>query len=181
MIFTETGLAGAFVIEPERLTDERGFFARSFCTEEFAAHGLDPRCAQCNISYNEQRGTLRGMHYQRAPHEEAKLVRCTAGAIYDVIVDLRHGSPTFGKHVAVTLTQDQRNMLFVPAGFAHGFQALTDAAEVFYQMSTPFVPGAGAGLRYDDPALAIRWPEPVKAISERDLAYPPFDAASFRL
>lgn len=181
MIFTETALAGAFLIEPERLEDDRGFFARSFCTEEFAAHGLDPRCAQCNISYNARRGTLRGMHYQRAPHEEAKVVRCTAGAIHDVIVDLRRESPTFGKHIAMTLTQEARNMLFVPAGFAHGFQTLTDGAEVFYQMSTHYVPGAGAGLRYDDPALAIRWPEPVTAISDRDLEYPRFDAASFRL
>lgn len=181
MNFQETELAGAFVIDPERLADERGFFARSFCADEFAARGLDPRCAQCNISYNARRGTVRGMHYQRSPHEEAKLVRCTAGAILDVIVDLRRDSGTFGKHVAVNLSQDNRRMLFIPAGFGHGFQTLTDDAEVFYQMSTPYVADAGGGLRYDDPALAIAWPQPVSAISERDLGYPPFEPATFRL
>ncbi len=181
MNFQETGLAGAFVIDPERLEDERGFFARSFCAEEFSARGLDPRCAQCNISYNARSGTVRGMHYQRSPHEEAKLVRCTAGAILDVIVDLRRNSGTFGKHVAVNLSQDNRRMLFIPAGFGHGFQTLTDGAEVFYQMSTPYVADAGGGLRYDDPALAIAWPLPVATISERDLGYPPFDPDRFRL
>lgn len=181
MIFTETALAGAFLIEPERIEDQRGFFARSFCTAEFAAHGLDTRCAQCNISFNARRGTLRGMHFQRAPHEEAKTVRCTSGAIHDVIVDLRRESPTFGAHVAFELSRENRRMLFVPAGFAHGFQTLTDETEVFYMMSTAYVPGAAEGLRYDDPALGIQWPEPVRAISDRDLGYEPFDPATFTL
>lgn len=181
MIFLPTALPGAFRIEPEPLQDDRGFFARSFCREEFARHGLDPSCAQCNISYNARRGTLRGLHYQPPPHLEAKLVRCTRGAIFDVIVDLRPGSPTLGRHTAVELTAENRRMLFVPAEFAHGFLTLTDDAEVFYQMSSPFIPGAGRGFRYDDPAFAIDWPLPVEVVSERDRGYPPFDPAAFRL
>ena len=181
MIFTESDLPGAFFIEPERREDPRGFFARSFCTGEFTTHGLNPACMQCNISYNARRGTMRGMHYQKPPHLEAKLVRCTRGAIYDVIIDLRPGSKTFGQHIGFQLDQENRSMLYVPEGFGHGFQTLTDHAEVFYQMSTSFVPGSGAGLRYNDPTLAIAWPAPVTEISERDLAFPDFDPASFTL
>src|SRR5438128_11338283 len=135
VIFIEIQLQGAYIIEPEKLEDERGFFARSWCEREFAAHNLNPRTAQCNISFNRKTGTLRGMHYQTAPHAEAKLVRCTRGAIYDVIIDLRPNSPTFKQWVAVELTAKNRRMLSIPEGFAHGFQTLMDNTEVFYQMS----------------------------------------------
>ena len=174
MIFQPTGLAGAYVIAIERLRDERGFFARSFCAREFEDHGLNPSMAQCNISYNRHAGTLRGMHFQASPFEEAKLVRCTRGAIHDVIIDLRPDSPTFMRHVGVLLTPDERNMLYVPEGFAHGFLTLEDHTEVFYQMSEFYVPGAARGFRWDDPAFAIDWPAPVNVISERDAAYPDF-------
>ena len=174
MIFQPTGLAGAYVIAIERLRDERGFFARSFCAREFEDHGLNPSLAQCNISYNRHAGTLRGMHFQAAPFEEAKLVRCTRGAIHDVIIDLRPDSPTFMRHVGVLLTPEERNMLYVPEGFAHGFLTLEDHTEVFYQMSEFYVPGAARGFRWDDPAFAIDWPAPVSVISERDAAYPDF-------
>ena len=174
MIFQPTGLAGAYVIAIERLSDARGFFARSFCAREFEDHGLNPSLAQCNISYNRHAGTLRGMHFQAAPFEEAKLVRCTRGAIHDVIIDLRPDSPTFMQHVGVQLTPDARNMLYVPEGFAHGFLTLEDHTEVFYQMSEFYVPGAARGFRWDDPAFAIDWPAPVRVISERDAAYPDF-------
>ena len=158
MIFAETKLKGAYVIEPERLEDERGFFARTFGHEEFAAHGLRNRFVQCSISFNQKKGTLRGMHYQVAPYEEAKLVRCTMGAIYDVIIDLRSGSPTFKQWVAVELTAQNRNMLYVPEGLAHGFQSLEDDTEVFYQISEFYHPESARGIRWDDPALAIEWP-----------------------
>ncbi|MCB0071431.1 MAG: dTDP-4-dehydrorhamnose 3,5-epimerase [Caldilineaceae bacterium] len=174
MIFQPTGLAGAYVIAIERLSDERGFFARSFCAREFEDHGLNPSMAQCNISYNRHAGTLRGMHFQAAPFEEAKLVRCTRGAIHDVIIDLRPDSPTFMRHVGVLLTPEERNMLYVPEGFAHGFLTLEDHTEVFYQMSEFYVPGAARGFRWDDPAFAIDWPAPVSVISARDAAYPDF-------
>ena len=181
MKFTETRLRGAFIIDLERIADERGFFARSFCAEEFEARGLDPACVQCNISHNRRRGTLRGMHYQNPPHLESKLVRCTMGAIYDVIVDLRRGSETFSQRVEIELSQENRRMLFIPKGFAHGFQTLADDAEVFYQMSTPFVRGTEAGLRYDDAALGITWPLPVTEISVRDRQFPMFDQNEFLL
>ena len=174
MIFQPTGLAGAYVIAIERLSDARGFFARSFCAREFEDHGLNPSLAQCNISYNRHAGTLRGMHFQASPFEEAKLVRCTRGAIHDVIIDLRPDSPTFMQHVGVQLTPDARNMLYVPEGFAHGFLTLEDHTEVFYQMSEFYVPGAARGFRWDDPAFAIDWPASVSVISERDAAYPDF-------
>ena len=174
MIFQPTGLTGAYVIAIERLSDERGFFARSFCAREFEDHGLNPSMAQCNISYNRHAGTLRGMHFQASPFEEAKLVRCTRGAIHDVIIDLRPDSPTFMRHVGVLLTPDERNMLYVPEGFAHGFLTLEDHTEVFYQMSEFYVPGAARGFRWDDPAFAIDWPAPVSMISARDAAYPDF-------
>ena len=147
MIFTETRLAGAYLIEPERIEDERGFFARTWCRDEFERHGLNPRLVQCNVSYNARRGTLRGMHYQAKPHEEAKLVRCTRGAIYDVIVDLRPDSPTYRQWVAAELTAENRRMLYIPEGFAHGFQTLADETEVFYQMSELFHPESARGVR----------------------------------
>lgn len=174
MLFTATALNDAYLIAPQRLEDERGFFARAWCADEFAQQGLNPRLAQCSISYNIARGTLRGMHYQAAPHEEAKLVRCTAGAIFDVIVDLRPDSPTYLQHIGATLTADNRQMLYVPEGFAHGFQTLEDRTEVFYQMSTPYAPGSARGLRWDDPILGILWPEAPSTISERDRTWPDF-------
>lgn len=174
MIFEETELAGAFIIRPQPIEDERGFFARTFCVREFEAHGLEPRLVQCNISFNRRRGTLRGMHLQRAPHEEAKLVRCTAGGIHDVIVDLRPGSPTRLRHTAVDLTAANRTMLYVPGGFAHGFITLEDDTEVFYQMSEFYAPEAAAGFRWNDPAFGIEWPVEVTVISERDRTYPDF-------
>jgi dTDP-4-dehydrorhamnose 3,5-epimerase len=173
MKFTELALGGAFLIEPERHEDERGFFARTFCATEFAARALNPAVAHCSVSYNRRRGTLRGLHYQAAPHAEDKLVRCTAGAVFDVIVDLRPGSATFRRWVGLELSAAQRRMLYVPAGLAHGFQTLADDTELFYQISTPYVPEAARGVRWDDPELAIPWP-PVasRVISPRDLALP---------
>jgi dTDP-4-dehydrorhamnose 3,5-epimerase len=170
--FTETPLAGAFVVELEPIADERGMFARSFCQQEFRARGLDPAVAQCNVSYNAKRGTLRGLHYQAAPHEEAKLVRCTRGAIWDVIVDLRAGSATRLRWHAVELTQDNRRALYVPKGFAHGFQTLADGAEVLYQMSEFYHPDCSRGIRWDDPAIGIRWPLADPVVSERDRGLP---------
>jgi dTDP-4-dehydrorhamnose 3,5-epimerase len=174
MIFTATTLNGAFLIEPERRQDERGFFARTWCEREFAAAGLQTEWVQCNISFNRQRGTLRGMHYQAAPYEEAKLVRCTMGAIYDVIIDLRADSPTFRQWLAVELTADNRHMLFIPQGFAHGFQTLTDETEVFYQMSQFYAPEYARGVRWDDSAFKIAWPADKRIISERDQSFPDF-------
>lgn len=173
MRFEETRLGGAFVVEPEPIHDERGFFARTFCTREFEEHGLDPVVAQCNVSYNEREGTVRGLHF--SVDAEAKLVRCTRGAVWDVIVDLRPDSPTYRAHVAVELSAENRRALWVPPGFAHGFQTLTDGAEVFYQMSRPYAPGAQRGYRYDDPAFAVAWPRPVSVLSERDAAAPCLD------
>lgn len=174
MIFTETPLAGAYFIDLEPHHDDRGFFARSFCQREFEAHGLNASVAQCNLSYNSKAGTVRGLHYQRAPTREAKLVRCIRGAILDVIVDCRPPSPTYGRHLAVELTAANRRALFVPEDFAHGFQTLLDDCEVEYQMSEFYQAGSGAGFRYDDPALAITWPLPVTRISEQDLSWPFF-------
>ena len=174
MIFHETKLAGAFTVEPERFEDERGFFARTWSTREFAARGLNAQLAECNVSFNSRKGTLRGLHYQLAPHAQTKLVRCTAGAIYDVIVDLRTEAATFKNWVAVELTAANRLMLYVPADFAHGFQTLTDDVEVFYQMSDPYVPESSAGVRWDDPAFKINWPTAQRTINARDRAYPDF-------
>jgi dTDP-4-dehydrorhamnose 3,5-epimerase len=174
MRFTELELKGAFIIEPERLEDERGFFARIFCQKEFEAHGLNPRFVQCNISFNEKEGILRGMHYQVAPHEEAKLVRCTQGVIYDVIIDLRPDSPTFKQWIAVELTAENCRMLYIPEGLAHGFQTLEDNTEIFYQMSEFYHPECAKGVRWDDPVFGIVWPLPVTNISERDRIYPSF-------
>ena len=174
MIFVETRLKGAFVIEPERLEDERGFFARTWCQREFEAYGLNPRLVQCNISFNKEAGTLRGMHYQAAPYEEAKLVRCTQGAIHDVIIDLRPESPTFKQHTAVVLTAQNRKMLYVPEGFAHGFLTLEDHTEVFYQMSEFYAPEYARGVRWNDPVFNIQWPTAVQVISDRDRNYSDF-------
>jgi dTDP-4-dehydrorhamnose 3,5-epimerase len=169
--FLPTPLAGAYLIEPERLEDERGFFARSFCREEFRKQGLKPAIAQCNVSWNRKRGTLRGLHYQAAPHEEAKVVRCTHGAVWDVIVDLREGSPTRLRWHALELNADNRLALYVPEGFAHGFQTLADDSEVLYQMSESYRPDLARGLRWDDPRLKIKWPLPDPILSERDRSY----------
>lgn len=174
MIFRETKLPGAYVIDLEPHRDERGFFARAWCQREFEAHGLTPRLVQCNISFNTRRGTLRGMHYQAPPHEEAKLVRCTRGRLYDVIIDLRPDSPAFKQHIGITLSAENRTMLYVPEGFAHGFLTLDDATEVFYQMSAFYAPEAARGVRWDDPAFGIEWPAPVEHIKDRDQAYADF-------
>lgn len=172
MLLRETPLAGAFVIDVELKPDQRGFFARSFCRAEFEARGLKGAVAQCNISYNHRRGTVRGLHYQVAPAAEVKLVRCTRGAIYDVIVDLRPGSPTYMRYFGVELSAHNRRALYVPEMFAHGYQALTDGAEATYQVSEAYAPGCERGLRYDDPAVGIVWPVPVTVISEKDAAWP---------
>jgi dTDP-4-dehydrorhamnose 3,5-epimerase len=174
VIFQETVLQGAYIVELERLEDERGFFARSWCQREFEARGLNPRLVQCNISFNKKKGTLRGMHYQMAPHEEAKLVRCSMGSIYDVIVDLRQGSPTYARHVGVVLSAENRRMVYIPEGFAHGFLTLEDDAEIFYQMSDVFTPDHAHGFRWNDPVFNIRWPEQPEMISMRDQQYPDF-------
>lgn len=171
MQFQDTNLSGAWIISLNELTDERGFFARSFCQEEFKNHGLNSTVAQCNISYNAKCGTLRGMHFNASPNEEAKLVRCTAGAIYDVIIDIRPGSPSYGETFAIELNARNRKMLFVPKGCAHGFQTLTDNTEVFYQMSAVYKPGAARGIRWNDPAFAIDWPIADPILSDRDLSY----------
>ena len=174
VIFTATAVSGAWLIDPERLADDRGFFARTFCADELAARGLDARVAQTSIAWNRERGTVRGMHWQAPPHAEAKLVRCTRGAIHDVIVDLRPDSPSYRRHVAVELSAENRRQLYVPPGCAHGYQTLADDTEVAYQMSEPFAPAAGRGARWDDPAFGIAWPLPVTVISDRDRAYPDF-------
>ena len=176
MLFTETELKGAFLIEPERREDFRGFFARTWCEKEAAAHAVNPRLVQCNISFNHRKGTLRGMHYQTAPFGEAKLVRCTMGAIHDVIIDLRRESPTFKRHVAAVLTADNRRMLYIPEGFAHGFQTLEDNTEVFYQMSQFYSPEHVAGVRWNDPAFGIPWPIADPIMHERDRNYADFVA-----
>lgn len=174
MLFRPTKLAGAFLIEPERREDERGFFARTWCEREFAEHGLETRLVQCNISFNKRRGTLRGMHFQTGPYEEVRLVRCTRGAIYDVVVDLRPKSSTFREHISFELDAENRLMLYVPKGFAHGFLTSTDNTEVFYQMSEFFYPAHSCGVRWDDPAFGIPWPSKIEVISERDHTYPDF-------
>lgn len=174
MIFSETDLPGVWVVDPERHEDERGFFARSWCQREFAQRGLETRLVQCNISFNKRRGTLRGMHYQAAPYQEVKLIRCTRGAIHDVLIDLRPTSPTFRRHIAVVLDCESRRMLYVPEGLAHGFQTLEDDTEVFYQMSEFYAPDHARGVRWNDPAFGIRWPEAERTISERDQHYPDF-------
>ena len=177
MVFTETGLSGAVIVDVELHVDERGFFARSWCIREFAERGLNPSVVQCNVSGNTLKGTLRGMHYQIAPNAEVKLVRCTKGAVYDVIIDLREGSPTFLRHVGVELTADNHRALYIPEGFAHGFMTLEDNSEVFYQMSAFYEPPAARGVRWNDPIFSIAWPLPVSVISTRDREYPDFKPA----
>lgn len=174
MLFTETKLKGAYLIELEKLQDARGFFARSWCQQQFLAQGLANQLVQCSVSFNLKKGTLRGMHYQVKPFEEAKLVRCTQGAIYDVIVDLRLDSPTFGQHVAFELSADNHQALYVPESFAHGFITLQDNTEVFYQMSEFYAPEASKGFRWNDPQFAIPWPIDIQVISERDRQLPDF-------
>jgi dTDP-4-dehydrorhamnose 3,5-epimerase len=172
--FTPTPLAGACIIELQQLPDERGFFARQWCQHEFEAQGLTARIAQANVSYNHTAGTLRGMHYQIAPHQESKLVRCTAGAIFDVIVDLRKDSETYLQWFGAELTAENRKMLFVPEDFAHGFQTLADHTEVTYQVSQFYTPGAEQGMRYNDPTVNIEWPREVTIISGKDAEWDDF-------
>jgi dTDP-4-dehydrorhamnose 3,5-epimerase len=175
--YVPTALAGVWLIEPDRLPDERGHFARTYDREEFAGRGLDPAVVQCSTSFNARAGTLRGLHFQAAPHGEPKLVRCTRGAIYDVVVDLRPGSPTFKAWFATELSADNGHAVYVPEGCAHGFQTMLDASEVLYMMGHEYVPGAASGVRWDDPAFAIAWPEVAeRIISERDKTYPDFAA-----
>lgn len=177
MKITPTGVPGPVVIELDLLSDDRGFFARSFDRATFAEAGLEPAVEQCNVSFNHAAGTLRGMHFQLAPSPEAKLVRCTRGAILDVVVDVRPGSPTWGQHTAVELTAENRKALYVPPFFAHGYLTLVDATEVTYQVSSAYTPGAERGLRHDDPTLGIDWPVPVTTISAKDAAWPLVDDA----
>jgi dTDP-4-dehydrorhamnose 3,5-epimerase len=184
MIFIDSGLRGVVEITLEVHEDERGMFARSYCWHEFEAHGLNPRVVQCNVSYNRTRGTLRGMHYQSEGHEEAKLIRCTRGAVYDVAVDIRPDSPTFGEWTAAELRAEPgraSHMLYLPEGIAHGFLTLEDDTEVFYQMSEFYSPEAARGFRWDDPAFSIQWPEAVRVISDRDRSYPDFDVRSAKV
>lgn len=172
MRFTESPLRGAFVVELEERTDERGFFARAFCAKEFADHAVNDKVVQANVSYNHVAGTLRGMHYQVPPAAETKFLRCTRGAIFDVIVDLREGSATRGQHFGAELTAANRKAILVPEGFAHGFITLADESEVLYLVSEFYTPGCERGLRFDDPKLGIRWPRPVAVISEKDASWP---------
>jgi dTDP-4-dehydrorhamnose 3,5-epimerase len=176
MRFSETSLKGAYIIDIEEKPDHRGFFARTYCAEEFAVHGLKATVAQCNLSFNHHKGTLRGMHYQVAPACETKLVRCISGAIYDVIVDMRPQSPTYLQHIGVELSAQNRRALYVPEMFAHGYQALSDGAEVVYQVGEFYTPGYERGLRYDDPVLGIDWPIPVSEISAKDAAWALLDS-----
>jgi len=181
MIVSETGLAGAKILDIDRREDARGFFARVFCARELAAAGLDPGVAQGNVSFNHHKGTLRGMHFQRPPHAETKLVRCTRGAILDVIVDLRPESATYLRHAAVELTADNRRSLFVPRRFAHGYQVLEDASEVMYLTGEFYTPSAEGGLRFDDPRLGIAWPLPATEMSPKDRVWPLLDACEAEL
>jgi dTDP-4-dehydrorhamnose 3,5-epimerase len=175
MKFIETELKGAFLIDPERLGDDRGFFARAFCRKEFEPYGLNSDWVQCNISYNSRKGTLRGLHYQAAPFAEAKLVRCTMGAIYDVIIDLRPDSDTFRQWISAELSAENRKMIYVPQGFAHGFQTQVDHTEVFYQMSAFYAPEYARAVRWNDPQFNIHWPEADRIISEKDQKIEDFD------
>jgi dTDP-4-dehydrorhamnose 3,5-epimerase len=174
MNFTEIDLAGAYVIDLKQLRDERGFFARGYCSKELEAQGLASRVVQSNVSFNFKKATLRGMHYQVTPYEETKLVRCTRGAIYDVIIDLRPQSKTFQKWFGIELTEDNYRMLYVPEGFAHGFETLADRSEVVYHVSEFYTPNAEQGIRYNEPAFGIRWPLEVEVISEKDKNWPNF-------
>jgi dTDP-4-dehydrorhamnose 3,5-epimerase len=174
VIFTPTPLAGAFVIEPEPIPDARGLFARTWCQRELEGRGLESRLAQCSTSFNKRKGTLRGMHYQVAPFAETKIVRCTRGSMYDVIIDLRPESPTFTRHFGAVLTADNRKAMYIPTGFAHGFQTLEDDTEALYQISEFYSPDHSRGVRWDDPAFGIAWPPDERMLSERDRGYPDF-------
>jgi dTDP-4-dehydrorhamnose 3,5-epimerase len=176
MIFGKTQLDGAWLIDIDPKQDERGFFARTWCRRELAARGLDTEIAQESVSYTRHRGAVRGLHFQRSPHEETKIVRCARGAIFDVIIDLRPSSPTYLRWRGFDLTADNRRAVYIPKGFAHGFQTLTEDVEIAYQISEFYAPGAAAGYRYNDSAFAIVWPLPVTVISERDLGWPDFAA-----
>lgn len=167
-----TSLAGCYLVLPTPAHDNRGFFARTWCAETFVKAGLDATLTQCSVSFNHAAGTVRGMHYQADPHGEVKLVRCTRGSILDVVVDVRSGSATFGQWFGAELSAENHHALYIPVGFAHGFQTLTDDAEIFYQISTLYVPEAARGVRHDDPAIGIVWPRPVTVISDRDRALP---------
>ena len=177
MVFRGTKLDGVWVIEPTRVEDDRGFFARTWCQLEFEQRRLNPRLVQCSISYNRRKGTLRGMHFQAAPHQEAKLVRCTRGASFNVVVDLRPESTTFAQWFGTELTGDNHRMLYIPEGVAHGFQTLEDETELFYQMSEVYHPESARGVRWDDPAFAILWPLPPAIMSEKDRGFPLFQHA----
>jgi dTDP-4-dehydrorhamnose 3,5-epimerase len=176
MTFTETPLEGAWIIDIARIDDERGFFARTWSPDEFAARGLDSTLAQCNVAWNHRRGTIRGMHFQRAPMQEVKIVRCTRGAILDTIIDLRPGSPTFCQWISVELTEDNRRMVYIPFGCAHGYQTLVDGVETYYHVSAPYSPGHASGVRWNDPRFGLRWPLEPTVISARDRDWPDFDA-----
>jgi dTDP-4-dehydrorhamnose 3,5-epimerase len=180
MRFTPTPLADACVVDPEKIEDERGYFARTWCQREFEEHALDARVVQCSTSFNALKGTLRGLHYQVAPHAETKLVRCTRGAIFDVIVDLRPSSATFLQWFGAELTASNGRMLYIPRGFAHGFQTLANDSEIFYQMTEFYEPSAGRGVRWNDPLVGVRWPLQVTVISEKDRLYPDSSADRFR-
>lgn len=176
MIFEETKLNGSYIIHPERLEDDRGFFSRVWCRKEFEQHGLISEFVQCNISYNKSRGTLRGMHYQAKPYEETKLVRCTTGAIVDIIIDVRADSPTYKDWISVELSAENRTMLYIPQGFAHGFVTLADNVEIFYQMSEFYTPGEERGIRWDDPLFQIEWPlRDSLIILEKDRVWPDYE------
>ncbi|KUJ78790.1 dTDP-4-dehydrorhamnose 3,5-epimerase [Ruegeria profundi] len=172
MIFTETHLRGAYLVDLQEISDDRGFFARAFCANEFEKHGLKPAIAQINLSFNEKKGTMRGLHYQQAPATEAKFMRCINGAIYDVIVDMRPDSDTYLQHFGIELSVENRRALYVPEMFAHGYLALTDGAQAYYSASEFYTPGVEQGLRYDDPALGIQWPQTVTIVSEKDAGWP---------
>jgi dTDP-4-dehydrorhamnose 3,5-epimerase len=174
MEFIETSLKGACVVRLKKIEDERGYFARAWCREEFLQHGLNPEMVQLNVGFSHRRGTLRGLHYQLAPHAEAKFIRCTRGAIYDVIIDLRKESPTLGQWHGIELKPDNGLMVYAPEGFAHGCQSLEDNTEMYYMTSAPFAPSAALGVRYNDPAFAITWPLPVSLISAADRSWPDF-------
>jgi dTDP-4-dehydrorhamnose 3,5-epimerase len=178
--FEELAIPGVFALEVEPVHDDRGFFARTYSREELAEHGIDFNVVQASVSFNERRATLRGMHLQRPPHEEAKLVRCFAGSVHDVVVDLRAGSPTQFRWVAVELSAERRNAVYIPAGLAHGFVTLEDASELEYLISAAYEPSAAAGVRWNDPALGMQWPLEPEVISERDAAFPDLDLASVR-
>jgi len=176
MQFTPTQIPGASIIDTERFDDERGFFVLTWARDEFAAHGLNTHLAQCNLSYNHRKGTVRGMHWQVPPHAETKLVRCIRGGIYDVIVDIREDSPTYLQWIGVELTAENRRALVIPEGCAHGFQTLADATEVFYMLTEQYTPAAARGLRWNDPKIGVAWPLEISVISERDAQYPDFAA-----